>query len=102
MLQEETNYRNPLNIRYIHAQTSNKDAEGPAQLLLKTARWISNNNNISRKDIRNNIELNIKLSVKFIQWIYNHKTQNWGKVFTYYNTGYYNRSINKYARNITM
>lgn len=100
MLHEETRYNNPLSVKYNHAQTSNMNAEGPAQLLLKTARWISNDDSITKSDIRHNVELNIELSAKFLKWIYDHKTHNWGYVFNYYNTGYLS-GINKYAKNIT-
>lgn len=98
MLVEETRYMNPINNKYSPYQTSNKDAEGPAQVLLKTARWINNDYTISSYDIRYDVELNIRSSIKFIDWIRSTYDVDWIYVFGFYNTGYI--KTNKYSYTI--
>lgn len=98
IVREETSYRNPLDYTYNHSQTSPTGAEGPFQFLVSTARYVAGDNTLSRKEIRNNIELNTKLSMEYSRNLYN-RYHDWNVVFGYYNTGY--PVVNSYARRVT-
>lgn len=93
----ESGYRGPKQIDYNPAQTSSGNAEGPFQFILSTARYVSGDKNLSRHEIRNNIELNTKLSMKYQRQLKN-TYKNWAVVYGYYNTGY--PVVNGYANKI--
>jgi soluble lytic murein transglycosylase-like protein len=92
----ETGYRGPFHWKYNHAQTSFAGAEGPMQIMLPTARW-NNNDNISRERLRNDIEYNVRTSMKVLRKLYN-KYKNWKLVFGCYNTG--RPCVNGYAEKV--
>lgn len=99
MLIEETAYNNPLDITWKHYQVSYANAYGPAQVLLKTARWINNDNSISKSDLLHNVEFNVYTSMKLINWIYTQR-KDWYLTFGWYNTGQW--KVNQYSRNIVL
>jgi soluble lytic murein transglycosylase-like protein len=92
----ETRYEGPLQWKYNPSQTSPTGAEGPMQILLSTARYV-NKDQVSRERLRNDIEYNIKTSMKYLRRLYN-IYGDWAIVFGYYNTGY--PRVNDYARKI--
>ena len=89
----ETRYQGPFHWEYNHAQTSPTGAEGPMQVLLSTAHYI-NKDNVSREYLRNNIEYNVKTSMKLLRKLHN-RYHDWKICFGYYNTGY--PRVNDYA-----
>jgi soluble lytic murein transglycosylase-like protein len=89
----ETSYQGPFHWNYNHAQSSGAGAEGPMQVLLSTAHYI-NKDNVSREYLRNNIEYNVKTSMKLLRKLHN-RYHDWKICFGYYNTGY--PRINDYA-----
>lgn len=99
MLIEETGYRNPLDISWKYYQVSSANAYGPAQVLLKTARWINDDKTITRHELLHNVEFNVYTSMKLINWIYTQRS-NWSLTFGWYNTGQW--KVNDYAKNIVM
>ena len=98
IVREETGYRNPLDYTYNHARTSPTGAEGPFQFIMSTARYIADDKSLTRKEVRNNVELNTKLSMEYVRSLYR-QYKNWNVVFGYYNTGY--PIVNSYAIRIT-
>lgn len=93
---QETGYRGPLHYSYKHNQTSSVNAEGPMQIMVPTAEWI-NGNKINRKELRENIELNVRISMKLLRYLKN-KYGDWRLVMGCYNTG--KPCVNQYALNI--
>jgi len=89
----ETSYQGPFHWNYNHAQSSGAGAEGPMQVLLSTAHYI-NKDNVSREYLRNNIEYNVKTSMKLLRKLHN-RYHDWKICFGYYNTGY--PRVNDYA-----
>ncbi len=89
----ETSYKGPFHWNYNHAQSSGAGAEGPMQVLLSTAHYI-NKDNVSREYLRNNIEYNVKTSMKLLRKLHN-RYHDWKICFGYYNTGY--PRVNDYA-----
>lgn len=67
------------------------------QVLLSTAKWVWNDNSISKDKMLNNIEFNIETSMKYLNMLYK-QYGDWRIVFGYYNTGY--PIINSYALNV--
>jgi len=92
----ETGYRGPFHWKYNPAQTSYAGAEGPMQIMLPTARG-NNHDNVSRERLRNDIEYNVRTSMKVLRKLYN-KYKNWKIVFGCYNTG--RPCINGYAERV--
>jgi soluble lytic murein transglycosylase-like protein len=81
----ETGYKGPFHWSYNHAQGSSAGALGPMQIMLATARS-NNNDNVSRERLRNDIEYNVRTSMKVLRKLYN-KYKDWKIVFGCYNTG---------------
>jgi hypothetical protein len=90
----ETRYQGPFDWDYHGKLTSYAGAKGPMQIMPKTANYISGKN-ITQKELLHNIDLNIQISMKFLNKL--HKQYNdWGLICGYYNTGY--PQINEYAK----
>jgi len=98
IVREETGYKNPLDYTYNHSQTSPTGAEGPCQFIMSTAKWVANDNSLTRKEVRNNVELNVKLSMEYSHSLYK-RYNSWNIALGYYNTGY--PVVNSYALRIT-
>ncbi len=92
----ETGYLGPFHWNYNHAQGSSAGALGPMQIMLPTARS-NNHDNVSRERLRNDIEYNVRTSMKVLRKLYN-KYGNWKVVFGCYNTG--RPCINGYAERV--
>jgi len=92
----ETGYRGPFHWNYNHAQGSSAGALGPMQIMLETARR-NNNDNVSREQLRNDIEYNVRTSMKVLRKLYN-KYGDWKTVFGCYNTG--RPCVNGYAHKV--
>jgi hypothetical protein len=99
ILREETNFRTPLNFGYNPYQISYADAYGPAQVQLETARWVANDETITKHDVLYNIKFNAYLSMKYIRHLKD-RYGSWLTACGYYNTGY--PVVNQYARNIVI
>lgn len=89
----ETRYRGPFDWNYIPGLKSYAGALGPMQIMPSTANYIENKN-INKVELSNNLELNIKISMKLLRKLHN-QYGNWGVVCGYYNTG--RPMINSYA-----
>jgi soluble lytic murein transglycosylase-like protein len=92
----ETGYRGPFHLSYNHAQGSSAGALGPMQIMLETARR-NNHDNVSRERLRNDIEYNVRTSMKVLRKLYN-KYGDWKVVFGCYNTG--RPCINGYSHRV--
>lgn len=92
----ETGYRGPFHWSYNHAQGSSAGALGPMQIMLPTARS-NNHDNVSREQLRNDIEYNVRTSMKVLRKLYN-KYGDWKTVFGCYNTG--RPCVNGYAHKV--
>lgn len=94
---EETGYSGPNNYEYTYRQTSYTGAEGAMQFMPSTLRWFTGNQDLTRKQIRRDVELNISESMRYLKHIYG-MYKNWHVSLGYYNSGY--PKINNYALNI--
>ena len=81
----ETRYEGPFQWKYNPAQISCAGAVGPMQIMPATANDV-HNQKISKKNLKNNIELNIRTSMKLLHQLHN-RYGNWKLVCGYYNTG---------------
>jgi hypothetical protein len=90
---EETGYRGPFHFKYESKQISSVGAKGPMQIMLTTARWV-NKDNVSPNMLLNDVEYNIKTSMKYLRMLKD-RYKSWDLVFGYYNTG--NPIVNNYA-----
>ena len=95
----ETRYKGPFHWNYVPEQGSYAGALGPMQIMPATGRSIYKimgfEDQITNEDLRNNIELNVMLSMKILRRAYD-KHGNWAIVCGKYNTG--KVMINEYAR----
>lgn len=93
---QETRYKGPLHLNYVHTQTSYAGAVGPMQIIPKWAHAFAGRT-VSESELKNNIRLNVEISMKMLKkWhsIYH----DWELAFGAYNTG---RPVrNEYARAI--
>lgn len=89
----ETNYRGPMHVRYNPRQRSVCGALGPMQIMPSTASSIEGKP-ISKHKLKNDVEYNVKLSMRLLRILYN-KYGNWKLAFGAYNTG--RPVVNKYA-----
>lgn len=95
----ETRYKGPFHWDYVPEQGSYAGALGPMQIMPSTGRSIYNKimgfeDQISNDDLRNNIELNVMLSMKILSRSYE-RYGNWSIVCGKYNTG--KEIVNEYA-----
>ena len=89
----ETRYQGPFHWNYNPSRTSPVGAEGPMQIMPSTAKLI-NKRSVPVKKLRNDIELNIEISMKLLRRLHD-KYPNWAMVCGCYNTG--RPIINGYA-----
>lgn len=93
---QETRYQGPLDSGYNPRQSSFAGAVGPMQIIPRYAHKHAGRR-ITRKELKNNINLNIKVSMSMLKdWYKIHK--DWGLAFGAYNTG--KPCINRYAKEI--
>ena len=81
----ETKYKGPFDWKYKPEQTSYAGAVGPMQIMPATANHV-HKQKISKNDLKNDIELNIKTSMKLLRQLHN-IYGNWEIVCGCYNTG---------------
>ena len=91
---KETRYTGPFHWDYSHARESSAGAVGPMQVMPATARSMWNGKVISKKDLRDDIRLNVETSMKLLKHLYS-KYGDWKIVFGCYNTG--RPIVNQYA-----
>lgn len=91
---EETGYQGPLHRKYNHAQGSRAGALGPMQIMPATAKMMWPDSAISKTRLRNDIEFNVRTSMKLLRHLHD-KYGDWKIVFGSYNTG--KKLVNKYA-----
>ncbi len=89
----ETKYKGPFDWKYKPNLSSSAGAVGPMQIMPKTANYI-HSQKISKDNLKNNIELNIKTSMKLLNHLHK-QYPNWKIVCGYYNTG--RPIVNSYA-----
>lgn len=95
---QETRYRGPADTLYKGSHTSKAGALGPMQIMYSTAKmYIKENETLTKKALKNDIELNVMLSMRILRDLKN-RHGSWAKAFGAYNTG--KPIINKYAKNI--
>ena len=94
---KETGYRGPTDLTYTYLQTSSTGAEGAMQFIPSTIRWLTNNDKLTKKQIRRNVDMNVKQSMNYLNLLFN-RYKDWHISLGYYNTGY--PIINKYATDI--
>jgi soluble lytic murein transglycosylase-like protein len=90
----ETRYQGPFDWDYHGKLTSYAGAKGPMQIMPATANYIIGKN-ITKNELLNNIDLNIKISMKLLNKLHK-QYDDWDVVCGYYNTGY--PQVNSYAR----
>lgn len=90
----ESRYKGPLDLTYDHRLTSSGGAVGPMQIIPQYAHKYAGRR-VTAQELRNNIQLNVKVSMKMLRkWYDIHK--NWGLAAGAYNTG--QPVMNGYAR----
>jgi soluble lytic murein transglycosylase-like protein len=92
----ETRYKGPLHWEYNPSLTSSAGAVGPMQIMPSTSNLI-NKEKYSIDELRTNIDLNVKTSMKLLRRLYN-KYGDWKLVFGAYNTG--KPCINSYSEKV--
>lgn len=90
----ETKYKGPFDWKYKANLSSSGGAVGPMQIMPKTANYI-HSQKISKDNLKNNIDLNIKTSMKLLNHLHK-RYPNWEIVCGCYNTG--RPIVNSYAR----
>lgn len=90
----ETNYRGAMDTTYNPKRTSKHKAYGAMQIKLATANGLSDTL-ITKKELLNNTELNVRLSFKLLKILHD-KYGNWKLAVGAYNTG--RPMVNKYAK----
>lgn len=90
----ETGFNGPMDFGYKSDRTSSANAVGPMQLIYSTALYMSDDKTISYNRVKNDIELNVKLSIKYLRYLFD-RYNNWTVACGAYNTG--RPIINKYA-----
>jgi len=92
----ETGYRGPSHFNYNHRQISYANAIGAMQIILSTGNFMSDTT-LTKKDLLENIELNIEISMKYLRYLYDIK-KDWHLACGFYNTGYW--VVNDYSRKV--
>lgn len=90
----ETRYAGPFDWKYNHTKLSKVGAIGPMQIMPETARFIWTDPDIDQNRLSNDIDFNVKTSMKILRHLYD-RYHNWKLVFGWYNTG--KPCINEYA-----
>lgn len=90
---KETRYKGPFDWTYDPELISSAGAVGPMQVMPATAEMIQGRD-ISREELRTNLELNVQTSMMLLEKLYN-KYGNWKTVCGCYNTG--KPIVNSYA-----
>lgn len=82
---QETGYRGPLHLNYDHKKTSFAGAVGPMQIIPRYAHHFAGRR-VTEKELRENVQLNVYLSMKMLRYWYNiHR--DWTLACGAYNSG---------------
>ena len=92
---KETGYKGPKHYDYNPYLTSTANAYGPCQIQLLTAKYVMNDDSITKDELLYNIELNIQISMKYLHQLHE-RYDNWETALGFYNTGY--PIVNDYAQ----
>lgn len=93
----ETRYTGPFQWDYDNSISSAGGALGPMQVMYSTAKSMFPDEDFTKEDLKNDIELNVKCSMKLCKYLYDNY-RDWKIVFGCYNTG--RPIINSYANNV--
>ena len=97
----ETAYKGPDRHDYNPNQTSSGNARGTYQLLVSTAKdmyellGLGPRSDITSERLLNDVELNVRLGVRYLRWVNDNVSKNWTVTCGFYNSGY--AIINGYA-----
>jgi hypothetical protein len=91
---KETRYNGPFHWDYNPKQTSYVGALGPMQIMPATARMMWKGTDITKEQLKSDIELNVRTSMKLLRYLHG-RYNNWKLVFGAYNTG--RPMVNQYA-----
>ena len=97
MYKLETGYNGLYDWKYNPYQTSYAGAIGPSQLMQPTAIFMNDGKYLSKDSIKINLELNVKLGIKYLRYLKN-IYKEWDIVFGFYNTG--RPIVNEYSKKI--
>lgn len=89
----ETRYSGPFDTKYHPFHYSSVGASGTMQIMPSTAKMFAHKK-ISSKTLASDIGLNVELSMKILQYLYE-RYGDWGVACGFYNTGY--PVVNEYA-----
>jgi hypothetical protein len=96
----ESGYRGPDQSDYNPYLISSADALGAMQVLLSTARYIWNDNTITKDKLLYDNDFNIKTAVMYMRYLYD-RYNSWESVFSYYGQGFVGKSnYNSYVKKI--
>lgn len=94
----ESGFKGPMDLNYKSNLTSSANAVGPMQLIYSTALYMSDDKTISYNMVKNDIELNVKLSIKYLRYLFD-RYKSWKIACGAYNTG--RPIVNRYAIKVT-
>jgi len=94
---QETRYQGPFHWNYVHNISSPSGAVGPMQVMPSSARKFNGGKSISSRELKNNIELNVKISMRMLSHL-KRRYGTWGLALGAYNTG--KPCYNSYASRI--
>lgn len=91
----ETRYKGPLHWSYNHSQISSAGALGPMQVMYRTAKGVFPDLKFTEAELKNDIDLNVHCSMKYLSKLYN-RHGDWKLALGAYNTG--KPCVNDYAQ----
>ena len=94
---QETRYQGPFHWNYIHNISSPAGAVGPMQIMPSSATSFNGGKRVSSRELRNDIELNVRISMKMLSYL-KRRYGSWGLALGAYNTG--KPCYNSYASRI--
>lgn len=94
---QETRYQGPFHWTYVHNITSPSGAVGPMQVIPRYATKFNDGKRVSAFELRNNIELNVRVSMRMLSYL-KRRYGSWGLALGAYNTG--KPCYNSYASRI--
>jgi hypothetical protein len=94
---QETRYQGPFHWTYVHNVSSPSGAVGPMQVMPSSATKFNDGKRVSPRELRNNIELNVKISMRMLSYL-KRRYGTWGLALGAYNTG--KPCYNSYASRI--
>ena len=105
VLKLETTYEGPAKRKYNHKRTSTGNAKGSFQVVLSTGKdmyvllGLGKRNELTADRLMNDIELNVMIGVRYLQYLHDTVSSDWKVTCGFYNTGY--KRVNGYAMTAT-